>query len=338
VLVDGAGTAPDEVAGLRDEGGFEVVYLSPRLGRTQVRSKRSLLISILFPNVLKYRAALRGTDVVVVGTWYLLPLLALQRLRLVERPKMIVSLNLFIQSERAERIGYGLVGLLKLDNLWVATSSTVQAERSEALMKLPPGRTKVLPFRNAGGLPAKVGSNEGFVFTGGYTNRDYDTFIAAVRPLTQRVVVQALPSNEFAMEIPANVEIDTRFGPDLFEQLLGASSVVVLPLYPKGTTCGQSVLLQALQYGKPVIATAHPGLFDMVAADSPGYVPAGDVDAMREAIEKALTDDAYRAELERISRDAQRMIDSWSPIHAEMRQFIDDTLAGLDATEPSALG
>lgn len=319
VLVDGAATAPDDVAGLRDEGGYRVVHLSPKLGRTQVRSKASLLLSMLFPNVPRYRSAMRGTDAAVVYAWNLLPLLLLQRLRLVPQARMIVSMNLFIQSARFERLAYQLVGRLQQGNLWVQVSSSEQGLRAQQLMGLPAERIILLPFRHAEGLPAKAGSDEGYVFTGGYTNRDYDTFIEAVRGIDRRVVVQALPSNEFHMQIPDNVQIDTQFGPEVFERLLAASSLVVLPLNPHGAISGQSVLLQALQYGKPVVATLHPGLVDLLPEGAPGYVRPGDVDAMRDAIIRALDDQAFRDELVAASRRAQEAIDAWPPIHREIR-------------------
>ncbi len=332
VLVDGAATAPDDVAGLRDEAGYRVTYLSPRLGRTQVRSKASLLLSMLLPNVARYRRALRDADAAVVYAWNLLPLLVLQRLRLAPRVRMIVSMNLFIQSPRAERLAYRLVGRLQLGNLWVQVSSSEQGLRSQQLMGVPADRVIVLPFRHAGGLPAKAGSDEGYVFTGGYTNRDYDTFVEAVRGLDRRVVVQALPSNEFHMQIPDNVEIDTQFGPEVFERLLSASSLVVLPLNPHGAISGQSVLLQALQYAKPVVATLHPGLVDLLPAGAPGYVPAGDVAAMREAIARGLHDARFRDELVAASRRAQQAIDAWPPIHREISARVEAELGRLAVT------
>lgn len=326
VLVDGAATAPDDVAALRDEAGYRVTYLSPKLGRTQVRSKASLLLSMLLPNVPRYRSAMREVDAAVVYAWNLLPLLVLQRLRLVPQVRMIVSMNLFIQSPRAERLAYRLVGRLHRGNLWVQASSSEQGLRSQQLMGLPPERVIVLPFRHAGGLPAKSGSDEGYVFTGGYTNRDYDTFIEAVRGLDRRVVVQALPSNEFRMQIPDNVQIDTQFGPEVFERLLAASSLVVLPLNPHGAISGQSVLLQALQYGKPVVATLHPGLVDLLPGGAPGYVRPGDVAAMRDAIRRGLDDPAFRDELVASSRRAQQAIDAWPPIHREIRARVEAEL------------
>ena len=323
VLLDGPATAPDQVSYLRDVAGYQVVQLNPRLGRTQVRSKLSLALTTVLPRIDLYRTALKDADAVVVYNWYFLTLLVLQKLHIVRRPRLILSVGMFIQSEKFTKVAFGLARRLTSGNEWFAASSEQHRQQAITMIGLPPERCVMWPYRFSDGLPAKHGPEEGYVFTGGYTNRDYDTFLKAVHDLDTRVVIQALPGNEFPADIPSHIEIDTRFGPDLFEQLLGASSLVVLPLLPYGTSSGQSVLLQALQYGKPTLVTRHAGITELLDDDYPGYLEPQDLEGMTTAIRRALHDESFRSELAAAARTAQEKINAWVPLHTEITNLVE---------------
>lgn len=322
VLTDGKATFPDDIAHLRDFDGFEVVELNPRLGRTQVRSKADIVVSMVFPHIGKYRRALKNADVVVVFNWYILPLMLLERLRLVERPRQVISMFLFIQSERVERIAFRIARLLKCGNEWFISPSGLLRRRVIEQIGIAPERVESWPYRRVDGVPAREGSEGNYIFTGGYTNRDYATLMIAVADLETPVVVQALPGNNFDMPIPSNVSIDTEFGPAHFEKVLSASKVVVLPLLPSGSAAGQSVLLQALQYGKPVVVTRHPGVVDYLGDDYPGYVRPEDPNDMRERIRRCLDDSSFRQELADASHRCRAVIDTWRPNYDEIMALI----------------
>lgn len=325
VLTDGRATDPDTIGYLRDVDGYRVVELNPRLGRHQVRSKTSLVFSMVLPRVDLYRRALRDADVVVVFNWYFLTLLALERLRLVHRPRQVISLGFFIQDERLERIAFGIARRLKVGNEWFFATSSLLQRRAIEMIGIPQERTEMKPYRHADGLPARVGTAGAYIFTGGFTNRDYNTFIEAVRPLDARVVVQALPGNEFGQSIPAHVEINTEFGPEVFEKLLAASCLVVLPLLARGTSAGQSVLLQALQYGKPIVVTRHPGVTDLLGDEFVGYVEPGDVSGMHAAIERCLLDPVFLETMAAASCRARERIHVWPALHSEITTLVERT-------------
>jgi glycosyltransferase involved in cell wall biosynthesis len=109
---------------------------------------------------------------------------------------------------------------------------------------------------------------------------------------------------------------------DEFEGLLARSSVVAMPLRGAGEACGQSVLLRVLRHGKPLVATRHEAIEDYLGADYPGFVPHGDVQAMREALAGALRQPAWREELARRVRQAAARLAQRGEPGADIEQFL----------------
>jgi glycosyltransferase involved in cell wall biosynthesis len=75
------------------------------------------------------------------------------------------------------------------------------------------------------------------------------------------------------------------------------------------------VLLEAMTLGRPVISTPVGAIPSMLAADSPEpcgiCVPVGDVDSLRQAINRLLHDPMYACELGR--RGRERVTREYSP-------------------------
>ncbi len=332
VITDNAKSYGHDVAKLRDTYGARVDEMNPRLGQSQLRSKLSLLPPLLLPNVRRYRRAWTAGDDVVAVSWYLLPVLLLTKLRLVGKPRTIISWGLIVQSGRVRRVFSTIVRFLKNDRLYFIADSSVEGRDVIGIGRVPWTRVSVKPFREFGGLPSLPSTGEDYIFSGGYTNRDYELFCAAIDGLDIPVKISATPKNEFPDPLPDNVTIDTAFDPPTFREMIAASRMVVIPLKASGGGSGHSVLLQALQYGKIVIVTRHPAIEDALDRDYDGFVPPGDVGAMAKVIRRCLDEPDFDASLRAQIAHHHAEVDAWPPMADEIVTILHDLHPDAPAT------
>lgn len=147
-------------------------------------------------------------------------------------------------------------------------------------------------------------TDEGYVFSGGRSRRDFATFFAAVEPLGYPVKVVTSTEAEMrphgstlnGVRIPPNVEIiNNDPSAQFFVRTMAASRLVVIPIIPDVTTqAGIGVYLQAMAQQKCVIVSSGLGVSDVLTGNEACVVPAGDVDALRQAIQKLWSDDELR--------------------------------------------
>jgi glycosyltransferase involved in cell wall biosynthesis len=144
------------------------------------------------------------------------------------------------------------------------------------------------------------------VFAGGNPMRDYGTLIEAVRGTgVETVIATSRPDVVGRTDLPPEVRAG-RIPHEEFVHRVRGAGVVVVPL-AGGTerSGGEQTYLNAMGLGKVVVVTDAPGVSDYVRHRETGLVvPAGDVDAMREAITWVL-DPANRAEVDRIGAAAR---------------------------------
>ncbi len=96
--------------------------------------------------------------------------------------------------------------------------------------------------------------NDGFLLAAGRSNRDHDFLVryAAARPHVQLVIV----CDTLALRaLPPNVRVLRDAFGDAYLEILGACHAVLLAFRDTTMSAGQLVFLQAMQLGKPVIAT-----------------------------------------------------------------------------------
>lgn len=87
-----------------------------------------------------------------------------------------------------------------------------------------------------------------------------------------------------------------------------------------------SVVLEAMAAGKPVVASAVGGSAEMVVDDTTGiHVPPGDVPALRDALERIVTDAPLRARLGAAGRERAKMY-SIDTVAAAWEQVFSDVL------------
>jgi hypothetical protein len=174
-----------------------------------------------------------------------------------------------------------------------------------------------IPAEKFGYIPFKLNSpdlirastptDQGYVFCGGKTRRDFTTLFEAVRGLDIPVRVVTTSDRDIAPHgtvldedsAPDNVEIIRLDGSaEPFVQQMAGSRLVVQPIVPDISGAGMSVYIMAMALRKCVITTTGPGAEDVLTGGEAIIVPAADPVALRSVIERAYSDPTYRAPFE----------------------------------------
>jgi glycosyltransferase involved in cell wall biosynthesis len=146
----------------------------------------------------------------------------------------------------------------------------------------------------------------------GLEARDYPTLLSAVRGLDADITIAAAsPWSKRAdstqnQEIPENVTV-RRFTQFELRQLYADSRFMVMPLHNVEFQAGVTAILEAMAMGRAVICTRTPGQTDVIVDGQTGlYVPPGDPQALRAAIERLLADPR---ETERMGQAGRRLVE-----------------------------
>lgn len=146
--------------------------------------------------------------------------------------------------------------------------------------------------------------DDGYVFSGGRSNRDYQTLIEAVRSVDAPIHIAAQRFNLRNAETPPNVIVHYNAFGEAFERLLAAAALVVIPLDRDDESSGQLVLLQAMALGKAIVVTENRGLADYCQPGKTVVVaPPHDPRALRERIVRLLANAKERARLGEAARE-----------------------------------
>jgi glycosyltransferase involved in cell wall biosynthesis len=171
------------------------------------------------------------------------------------------------------------------------------------------------------------------ISTAGLELRDYPTLMRAVTGLDADVVVAAASpwskrANELeAVPVPDNVTV-AKFTLAELRELYARSTMVVMPLYPSDFQAGITTILEAMSMGRAIVCTRTDGQTDTIADGITGlYVPAGDPEALRTAIERVLGDEELRRRL----GDAAR---AWVIDHAELDRYVEQLVDVVAAYRP----
>ena len=213
------------------------------------------------------------------------------------------TLDFFIGSPPASRRPMIRWCLNRVDRMLVYFRDATVFEKEYGIS---PRRFHYVPFKiNGIELIRKITlCDHGYIFTGGRSRRDFATLFAAVEPLGYPVKI--VTSSEADMRphgsslerlrVPPNVEISTNDqAQDFFIRMMAGARLVVLPIVRDTTTqAGIGVYLQGMALRKCVIVSSGMGVSDVLTDHQALIVPAGDVDALRRAIERAWNDDTLR--------------------------------------------
>ena len=166
-----------------------------------------------------------------------------------------------------------------------------------------------------------------YIFSGGYTNRDYATLFEAVRGLSYRTVVCVGSRQHLSHDIPPNVEVRENLSEDAFNRLMAACAFVVVPL--RGGVLesgGRQVFQNAMAMGKAVIVTDLSAT-DYITHGLTGLlVPPGNAVELRDAIVTLTCNHTIRVNL---GREARRVSAEFTP-----ERFFERLFAVIEGVVP----
>jgi glycosyltransferase involved in cell wall biosynthesis len=128
--------------------------------------------------------------------------------------------------------------------------------------------------------------DDGYIFAGGNSDRDYKLFCGAVGNLPISCVLATnLPASLAGVRVPPNVHVVNASAVE-FRQLMARARIVVLPMRANTLrTGGQQTFLNAMHMGKPVVLVDPEGGVDYIEHGKTGLlVPFGDATALHNAI------------------------------------------------------
>lgn len=189
--------------------------------------------------------------------------------------------------------GAGRLAIKAVDrpNVIYCVHSTEETRRFPETWGVDPSRVEFVPWGHIL-TPRDLAApsvEPGGVFAGGDSLRDYEPLIEAARGLPTRVTIATRSGGRWQRNLPSNVTAGP-VRPETFTDLMRRSRAVVVPV--RGgieRSAGQTVFLNAMALGKPVVVTDSFVARDYVEDGRTGIiVPPGDPGSLRRALEWVL--------------------------------------------------
>jgi glycosyltransferase involved in cell wall biosynthesis len=187
-------------------------------------------------------------------------------------------------------------------------TSTRETELYTELFGIPAERIRFFPMAFPKELLARQPlASEGYIFSYGNSDRDYDSLIEVVENTEVKLVILS-QSYTPRRRLPPNITLLT--GKVSWAELtrwIQAASFIVLPLSAYDVSAGQTAMLESMALGRPVIITANMATMEYAnEGETALFVPAGDPDQLRAKIRLLWTDSERREEMGRRARETLR--------------------------------
>jgi hypothetical protein len=243
--------------------------------------------------------------------------LAIGRLR--RPPKVVLTDATWKAGEPGASRAWRRTALRFLDRAHVhyCVLSTSERRRFGHTWNVDPARVHFTPWYT--GLPDDVladppSGDDGHVFAGGDSLRDYGPLLAAADRLTAPLVIASRTLGNAA--IPQGVQA----GPvssERFDALSARAACVVVALQRReDRSAGQFTYLNAMALGRPVVVTDTPGVRDYIDHERTGLVVApGDVEAMVAAVNWTVAPETRAAAIAMGARAREDVLARFSADH-----------------------
>lgn len=173
-------------------------------------------------------------------------------------------------------------------------SSSLEARYYCEAFDWPNSKTVFVPFHTDPNILNIPTRDDGYVFSGGKSFRDFTTLIQSLENASYNTIIighKAQVSNK-------NVKMITHVPLKEFLELMAHSSIVIVSLEDRKISTGQTILLHAMALGKPVIATNTTGTFDYIEAGKNGIlVQPNNPSELSKQIDILLKDESLRDEI-----------------------------------------
>ncbi len=187
-------------------------------------------------------------------------------------------------------------------------TSTREQELYPELFGIPSERIRFFPMAFPKELLARQPlASQGYVFSYGNSDRDYDTLVEVVGNTEAKLVILS-QSYTPRRRLPPNITLLT--GKVSWAELtrwIQAASFIVLPLSAYDVSAGQTAMLESMALGRPVIITANMATVEYAnEGETALFVPAGNSDQLGEKIRLLWTDSELREAIGRRARETLR--------------------------------
>jgi glycosyltransferase involved in cell wall biosynthesis len=208
--------------------------------------------------------------------------------------------------------------------------------------RIPKHKFRYVPFKvnRYERVLATPTRDDGYVFCGGNTRRDFATLIAAARQLScpfkivtmREAVIGSHGSSLDERDLPPNIEVIRHDGSDSFLDFIAAARVVALPIKKANISAsGIGVYLASMALGKCVVISEGPAVNGVVPDGAAVIVPAEDPAALRAAIDKAWSDEPFRARVAAAGQAYARQLGGEDRLCESVAQVLVADRSGLAA-------
>ena len=231
---------------------------------------------------------LKNYDILITANIFTAQLLALYRklFRVVKPAQIILELMLddeckTILWQIKKKIQSYIFSCVEV----IFVSSSEETITYSERLSIEKDRIKFLPFHTNIVEPEIFENFDSFILSAGRTGRDYKTLIKAVEDLPVKVKII---SDEYSVEgliLPKNVKLLVNVSYDEYLADLKKCRFVIIPLFKVTKSTGQVVFLEAMSFGKPVIASEVVGTKDYIKDLENGIlVPPQNIERLKSAI------------------------------------------------------
>ena len=264
--------------------------LIKRLGSLPTTPSR-LMSFLYFLVFIKNR---KNFDIFITANIFTAQLLALYRKMFrVDKPAQIV-LELMLDDERKTKTWQ--IKKIIQNYIFSCVEVIFVSSKEETItyserLSIEKEKIKFLPFHTNVTEPAIIENFDSYILSAGRTGRDYRTLIKAVEDLPIKVKII---SDEYSVErltIPKNVQLLINVSYEDYLDDLKKCRFVIIPLYEVTKSTGQVVFLEAMSFGKPVIASEVVGTKDYIKDQENGIlVPPQNIERLKSAIIRLIGD------------------------------------------------
>ncbi|MHB1937795.1 MAG: glycosyltransferase [Acidobacteriaceae bacterium] len=258
------------------------------LGKKGVLADTLISLIKMFTSPRLYRAK----TVIVCHTGHYAGLIVGRILHAIRPTGGLYLFNFYIHGMGKRRPVQQILRWLFRQNLAIAVQS--RAEYEYFHMLAPHADVRYVPFGQDGpkNIKADYITLGNYIFSGGYTNRDYRLLIDCASKLRHlHFVIACSRLNDIPGHVPNNVEVLRDIEFTEFHRLMAGSRLVVVPLRDDVGAAGQMVALAAMKFNKTVV---YPN-FDVLSqyfrdGESGVEYTAGNLESLQHAISSVCDD------------------------------------------------
>jgi glycosyltransferase involved in cell wall biosynthesis len=171
--------------------------------------------------------------------------------------------------------------------------------------------------------PSADSGGDGYVFAGGRSDRDYQTFVQAISGTDCRVIINTRRFAVAGTRLPPNVQVNDLMPFSELRSVLAHARFVVVPLRNVAHAAGLSQIVLAMSAGKAVIASRAGGAEDYVEPGLNGLlVEPNDVTELRRAILHLLHNPDEAERMGKAGRARYERCHTFEEMSAQVRQVL----------------